>query len=289
MHQQPHLAKQTIDARLLSQLNKKTQNKTDKLSHSGKLAYINDDYCEITRNYTSFYGMNVLGVVLFLPVVILCFGAVLFFFYDTIFNYERYVETLESRADDQLLLHFAFLVIFFMTFVFAAVVNYFIFAPRHYPVRFNRKTGEVYVCDYVMYSITYKLTYTFWWRYPFYKRTKPEYKEYDWSQIQAISIYSRNKHSSYSTIRCVVYDSSISPTMIDSFNLISTDAGTDALFMHNYKLWLWISNYMSFNDELLDTSVNTKVGIYGREVKWPDEMDKKSKASSLEEYNKVPG
>lgn len=79
MQQRPHLAKQTIDEHQLNKLNKTTQSKTDKLSHSGKLAYINDDYCEITRNYTSFYGMNILGVVLFLPVAILCFGAVLFF------------------------------------------------------------------------------------------------------------------------------------------------------------------------------------------------------------------
>ncbi|VUT16619.1 DUF6708 domain-containing protein [Klebsiella pasteurii] len=287
MQQRPHLAKQTIDEHQLNKLNKTTQSKTDKLSHSGKLAYINDDYCEITRNYTSFYGMNILGVVLFLPVAILCFGAVLFFFYDAIFNYARYVETWQSRADDQLLMHFAVVIIFFMTFVFAAVVNYFIFAPRHYPVRFNRKTGKVYVYDHVMYSITYKLTYTFWWYYPFYKRTRPECKEYDWSQIQAISIYSRNKHSSYSTIRCIVYDSSISTTMIDAFNLISTDAGTDALLMPNYKLWLWICNYMSFNDRLLDTSVNTQVGIYGREVKWPDDIDKKSKAFSLDEYRRI--
>lgn len=182
-------------------------------------------------------------------------------------------------------MHFAVVIIFFMTFVFAAVVNYFIFAPRHYPVRFNRKTGKVYVYDHVMYSITYKLTYTFWWYYPFYKRTRPECKEYDWSQIQAISIYSRNKHSSYSTIRCIVYDSSISTTMIDAFNLISTDAGTDALLMPNYKLWLWIC--MSFNDRLSDTSVNTQVGIYGREVKWPDDIDKKSKAFSLDEYRRI--
>ncbi|CAH5543242.1 hypothetical protein AI2943V1_0036 [Klebsiella oxytoca] len=287
MHQRPHLAKQTIDARLLNQLNTKTQSKTEKLPHSEKLAYINDDYCEITRNYTSFYGMNILGIVLFLPVVILCFVGILFSLYDITFNFERHVESWNSRSGDYLLLCFGFFISFFMTFIFAAIVNYFIFAPQHYPVRFNRKTGKVYVYDYVMYSITYKLTYTFWWHHPFYKRTKPECKEYDWSQIQAISIYSRNKHSSYSTIRCVVYDSSISTTMIDSFNLISTDAGTDALFMPNYKLWLWISNYMKFNDELLDMSVNTKPGIYGREVKWPDDMDKKSKASSLNEYSKI--
>lgn len=142
MHQRPHLAKQTIDARLLNQLNTKTQSKTEKLSHSEKLAYINDDYCEITRNYTSFYGMNILGIVLFLPVVILCFVGILFSLYDITFNFERHIESWNSRSGDYLLLCFGFFISFFMTFIFAAIVNYFIFAPQHYPVRFNRKPAR---------------------------------------------------------------------------------------------------------------------------------------------------
>lgn len=111
MHQRPHLAKQTIDARLLNQLNTKTQSKTEKLSHSEKLAYINDDYCEITRNYTSFYGMNITGIVLFLPVVILCFVGILFSLYDITFNFERHVESWNSRSGDYLyyVLDFSFI------------------------------------------------------------------------------------------------------------------------------------------------------------------------------------
>ena len=92
MHTHPHLIKQTLVPRLINEINKRTQSNSEKLSNSDKLTYINDNYCEITRNYTSFYGMNILSIVLFLPIVILCFGSVLFFIYDIIFNFERYVE-----------------------------------------------------------------------------------------------------------------------------------------------------------------------------------------------------
>ena len=78
MRTHPHLIKQTIDPRLINEINKRTQSNSEKLSNSDKLTYINDNYCEITRNYTSFYGMNMLSIVLFLPIVILCFASVLF-------------------------------------------------------------------------------------------------------------------------------------------------------------------------------------------------------------------
>ena len=107
MHTHPHLIKQTLVPRLINEINKRTQSNSEKLSNSDKLTYINDNYCEITRNYTSFYGMNILSIVLFLPIVILCFGSVLFFIYDIIFNFERYLDTWRYRADSELLLHIA--------------------------------------------------------------------------------------------------------------------------------------------------------------------------------------
>lgn len=103
MHTHPHLIKQTLVPRLINEINKRTQSNSEKLSNSDKLTYINDNYCEITRNYTSFYGMNILSIVLFLPIVILCFGSVLFFIYDIIFNFERYLDTWRYRADSELL------------------------------------------------------------------------------------------------------------------------------------------------------------------------------------------
>ena len=54
MRTHPHLIKQTIDPRLINEINKRTQSNSEKLSNSDKLTYINDNYCEITRNYTSF-------------------------------------------------------------------------------------------------------------------------------------------------------------------------------------------------------------------------------------------
>ena len=65
MHTHPHLIKQTIVPRLINEINKRTQSNSEKLSNSDKLTYINDNYCEITRNYTSFYGMNILSIVPF--------------------------------------------------------------------------------------------------------------------------------------------------------------------------------------------------------------------------------
>lgn len=285
--QQYHLEKKTIDNRILNELNKRTRSKTAKLSHSGKLAYANNDYCEITRNYSSFYWMNILGIVFLLPMIILGLGSTLFLLYDSIFNLERYAATWHDNPGAELLLHIAFFAILFITFIFATFVNYFIFAPSHYPVRFNRKTGKIYVYDYVLYSINYKLTNTFWWHHPFYKQTKAECKEYEWSQIQGITIYSRNNNSSTATVRCVVYESRVNTNKIDSFNLISTETATDVISMQNYKLWLWINNYMNFKDELLDMSINTRIGIYGREVTWPDHMDKRSKAPSLDKYRET--
>lgn len=69
----------------------KNTDKTEKLSLLEKLAYINDDYCEITRNYTSFYGMNILGIVLFLPICYFVFVGILFSLYDITFNFERHI------------------------------------------------------------------------------------------------------------------------------------------------------------------------------------------------------
>lgn len=41
---------------------------------------------------------------------------------------------------------------------------------------------------------------------------------------------------------------------------------------------------MNFDDEFLEKSINTDPGIWGREVNWPDDMNKKSMLSSMDEY-----
>ena len=134
MHTHPHLIKQTLVPRLINEINKRTQSNSEKLSNSDKLTYINDNYCEITRNYTSFYGMNMLSIVLFLPIVILCFASVLFFIYDITFNFERYLDTWRYRADSELMLHIAYCAIFFMSFVLLLLfrnIKSIIQCPQH--------------------------------------------------------------------------------------------------------------------------------------------------------------
>lgn len=290
MHQQPHIEKRTIDAQLVKELNKRTQNKADMLESAGKLVYVNDDYCEISRNYSSFYITNILYFFVFLPIVVSGFGVVLFFLYCVAFHFSEYVETFWSRKDDLMIilaLHASIPIILVMTLVFAALVNYFFFTPQYYPIRFNRKTGKIYVYDYILYNIFHKQIYTFWIHHPFFKRTKPECKEFDWDHIQDVNIFARNKYSSNAAIHCLVYESSENINVIDSFALVSNDSATDALYMKNYKLWLWLNNYMNFKDDVLDMTANTDVGIYGRKVKWPDEINRKSVASSLDEYRKI--
>ncbi|HAP0365273.1 TPA: hypothetical protein KGM75_001439, partial [Escherichia coli] len=96
--------------------------------------------------------------------------------------------------------------------------------------------------------------------------------------------FAQNHHSTYATIRCIVYESLDSTNIIDTFNLITTESATNALHMTNNKLWLWINSFMNFDDEFLEKSINTAPGIWGREVNWPDDMNKKSMLSSMDEY-----
>jgi hypothetical protein len=280
--QHTYLAKH-IDDDGLARLNAETRSNTDKLTHAGKLSCVNDDYCEITRNYTSFYGMNILCIALFLPMVILIFLGVIAFLYEAAFDFEWYIDSFWADPNKQqvtLILHFTILVLFALAFPLAALVNYSVFAPRHYPIRFNRKTGKVYVYEYILHDLFHTQPYTFFFHHPFYKKTKPEYKEFAWSDIKGICQFSNNN----ARLNCHVYENN---SIVDSFTLTTGDMGTETMLLNNYKLWLWISSYMDFKDEILDMTVNPNVGIYGRKVEWPEVMLKKSTASSLDEYEKI--
>ncbi|EPV8392269.1 MULTISPECIES: DUF6708 domain-containing protein [Enterobacteriaceae] len=276
-----YLAKH-IDNEGLARINAETRSNTDKLTHAGKLVYVNDDYCEITRNYSSSYGANILLVALFSPIILVIVIGVIVFLYEIIFDFEWYINAYwgnEQELNSTLLFHFAILLSIALSFIFSAIVNYAFFAPRHYPIRFNRKTGKIYVYEYILSGLIKRQPYTFFLHSPFYKKPKPECKEFDWSDIKGS--YSLNYNA---IINCHVYENH---SIVDSFILTSNDTGTETMLMNNYKLWLWISSYMDFKDEMLDMTVNPNVGIYGRKVEWPEVMLKKSTTSSLDEYEKI--
>lgn len=159
--------------------------------------------------------------------------------------------------------------------------NYHFFAPRYYPVRFNRKTGKVYFYHYVLSDWLIKCPNSFWYRYPFYKRTSPEQKEFYWQAIQGVSKFTSGNNASQSSIMCMVHDFADN-RIIDSFKLISTEGALDALTMNNLKLWLWVNNYMMYNDEIFNKDVLPPPTIYGRAVIWRADIDRKSKLPSPE-------
>lgn len=68
--------------------------------------------------------------------------------------------------------------------------NYFLFAPKDYPLRFNRKTGKVYVYDYVNLHVWHLAeTLTALFKFPFFLPTRPVEKVFDWQDIQAVETY----------------------------------------------------------------------------------------------------
>ena len=284
--QNHYLAKQITDTDLKN-LIAETPGDTNKLTHSGKLSYVNDDYCEITRNHSSFYGMNILYIIMLLPLVILSCLVIIIFLYYMIFDFEIYSAFFWQEKSELLLtltIHFSIITIFAIAYFSSFAVNYCFFSPRHYPIRFNRKTGKVYICEYVFMKILQRpnRNYKARTRFPFYKRTRPEYKEFPWSSIKGYYDF----YNQRSFICLHAYENE---SITDIFTLISEKTIIESKYLNNYKLWTWINRYMDFKDEMLDMTVNPNVGIYGRKVEWPEVMLKKSTASSLEEYEKITG
>ncbi|KLF14965.1 hypothetical protein YA27_08090 [Klebsiella aerogenes] len=288
MHMLPiqnhYLAKQITDTELKN-LIAETPGDTNKLTHAGKLSYVNDDYCEITRNHSSFYGMNILYIIMLLPLVILsCLGIIMFLYY-MIFDFKSYAAFFWQEKSELLLtltIHFGVIIILTIAYFSSFAVNYCFFSPRHYPIRFNRKTGKVYICEYVFFVLLQRpnRNYKARTRFPFYKRTRPEYKEFSWDSIKGYYDFYQQR----SCICCHVYQNE---NIADTFTLISEKTIIESEYFNNYKLWAWVNHYMDFKDEMLDMTVNPNVGIYGRKVEWPEAMLKKSTASSLEEYEKI--
>ncbi|WP_404881146.1 DUF6708 domain-containing protein, partial [Klebsiella pneumoniae] len=87
------------------------------------------------------------------------------------------------------------LVLALVTFIALLIIsltafNYFLFAPKDYPLRFNRKTGKVYVYDYVNLHVWHLAeTLTALFKFPFFLPTRPVEKVFDWQDIQAVETY----------------------------------------------------------------------------------------------------
>jgi hypothetical protein len=155
------------------------------------------------------------------------------------------------------------------------------FAPEDCPIRFNRKTGKVYIYDHFLLYFGAWSTFT---RSPF-RAKEITVKEFNWADIQgcmtsvSVPLASGGMVRSY-RLECVVCEPNTTK-VIDHFLL----AAYSSL---NYYEWMWINSYMAFSDNNLDAEFMPEEDFtWPIKVNWPEEIDKKSKASSLEEYQKI--
>jgi hypothetical protein len=110
-------------------------------------------------------------------------------------------------------------------------------------------------------------------------------KEFDWADIQGVMSSVSAPTGSGGLVRsyrleCVVCEPNTTK-VIDHF-LLAADSSL------GYDEWMWINSYMAFSDNNLDAEFMPEEDFtWPIKVNWPEEIDKKSKASSLEEYQQI--
>jgi hypothetical protein len=242
------------------------------LSNNKKLRYANDDYCEFSRSLS---GMNPLLRIFMITIIsatVLLASIVLYFVIPIIF-----FEKSETRF---IFIPCCLLVFFCMYLFFLMALNIF-FAPEDFPIRFNRKTGKVYIYDHFLLYFGAWSTFT---RSPF-RAKEITVKEFDWADIQGVMSSVSAPTGSGGIVRtyrieCVICKPNT--TKVTDHFILST---------HNcltYDEWMWINSYMAFSDNNLDAEFMPEEDFtWPIKVNWPEEIDKKSKASSLEEYQQI--
>ncbi|OCG47245.1 hypothetical protein A9G34_02605 [Gilliamella sp. Choc4-2] len=241
------------------------------LSNNKKLRYANDDYCEFSRSFTVMRFFFRLVTIFFSSIVILF---LIFALYLTL------PSILRGTKHEMLLLMCCFIGLFLIYFFFQMFLSV-IFAPEDCPIRLNRKTGKVYIYDHFLLYFGSWATFT---RSPL-KVKEITIKEFNWADIQgcmtsvSVPLASGGMVRSY-RLECVVCEPNTTK-VIDHF-LLAADSSL------GYDEWMWINSYMAFSDNNLDAEFMPEEDFtWPIKVKWPEEIDKKSKASSLEEYQQI--
>ena len=241
------------------------------LGNNERLRYANDDYCEFSRRLT---GMNPL---LRLLMITIATGIIL------ISTFGLYMVIRDIVVGEEYSLMFlpcGFVAIFIIHFFLSMSLNIF-FAPTDFPIRLNRKTGKVYIYDHFL---LYFGSWSTFIRSPF-RAKEITIKEFDWIDIQGVmtsvsmTLASGGMVRTY-RIECVVCEPN-SNHIADHF-ILSTH---NSLY---YDEWKWINSYMAFSDNNLDAEFMPEEEFsWPIKINWPEEIDKKSKASSLEEYQRI--
>jgi hypothetical protein len=241
------------------------------LSNNKKLRYANDDYCEFSRRLPVMqYFLRCITVIFSLIFVVSIILGILFIIYII-------TKLNEGRS---IFILCTFLIILSFQLFLQMFLNV-CFAPEDCPIRLNRKTGKVYIYDHFLLYFGAWSTFT---RSPF-RAKEITVKEFNWADIQgcmtsvSVPLASGGMVRSY-RLECVVCEPNTTK-VIDHFLL----AAYSSL---NYYEWMWINSYMAFSDNNLDAEFMPEEDFtWPIKVNWPEEIDKKSKASSLEEYQQI--
>jgi hypothetical protein len=241
------------------------------LTNNKKLRYANDDYCEFSRSFTGMRFFFRLATIFFSSIVILFLIFALYFTLPSVWMGTKH------RA---LLLICCFIGVFLVYFFFHMFLSV-IFSPEDCPIRLNRKTGKVYIYDHCLLYFGSLRTFTC---SPL-KAKEITVKEFNWADIQgcmtsvSVPLGSGGMVRSY-RLECVVCEPNTTK-VIDHF-LLAADTSL------SYDEWMWINSYMAFSDKNLDAEFMPEEDFtWPIKVNWPEEIDKKSKASSLEEYQQI--
>jgi hypothetical protein len=240
------------------------------LSNNKKLRYANDDYCEFSRRVGGGYFAR--GITAFISSIFVLLS--LLALYMGVF-------VIITEIDGRIItISVSLLLLFVAYFLFQFLLNT-LFAPEDCPIRLNRKTGKVYIYDH---SLLYFGTWATFTRSPF-RAKEITVKEFNWADIQGCMTSVSVPLSSGGTVRsyrleCVVCEPNTTK-VIDHF-LLAADTSL------SYDEWMWINSYMAFSDKNLDAEFMPEEDFtWPIKVNWPEEIDKKSKASSLEEYQQI--
>ena len=162
---------------------------SDKLDHNDTLRFVNDDYCEISHCRPNARYRHLLHVVLTGLMTLLVGTATIFFLCTGGIEMTIQIFT-EANHDDKGTWMLMVITIILLDAISFTAFNYFLFAPKDYPVRFNRKTGKVYVYDYVNLHVWHlSETIISLFKFPFFLPTRPIQKVFDWQDIQAVETY----------------------------------------------------------------------------------------------------
>ncbi|MCX8600354.1 MULTISPECIES: DUF6708 domain-containing protein [unclassified Gilliamella] len=243
------------------------------LRNNKKLRYANDDYCEFSRNPVDlkFFIRWFIVISLFI-LSSLCISLI------WLILYVRFTSSLSIELTIGLLM-FVMCCGYLVTILFL----YILLAPQDCPIRLNRKTGKVYIYEhFILYLGSWKMLTSS----PF-KAKNIMVKEFNWSDIHGVMCSFSAPMVNGGMIRnyrieCVVCEPNTT-YVIDHFLL----AADNSL---SYDEWMWINSYMAFSDNNLDADFMPEEEFsWPIKVNWPEEIDKKSKASSLEDYNRING